>query len=67
MNESEWDVVKKAIISAIDKVNDFRIQEGKALQQDILKRINLIENLQKEIDSLQEIINDSQKNLSITE
>ncbi len=55
LNESEWDVVKKAIISAIDKVNDFRIQEGKALQQDILKRINLIENLQKEIEPLEKL------------
>jgi uncharacterized protein (TIGR00255 family) len=42
-NEAEWLMLLEGIRNALEKVNDFRIQEGLALEEDILGRIRQIE------------------------
>jgi len=49
LDEKEWNKVEQAFKKAIDDLNAFRIQEGKALHDDMLYRIGLIEELQKQI------------------
>ena len=43
--DKEWIELSKGINTAIDNVNEFRLQEGKVLQEDITSRINIIANL----------------------
>lgn len=50
LNPSEWSEVEQAIKKAIDDVDAFRIQEGRALRDDMLHRISLIEKLYKQIE-----------------
>jgi uncharacterized protein (TIGR00255 family) len=50
LSQSEWNEVEKAIEKAINDLNFFRIQEGKALKDDMLQRIELIEQLHEQID-----------------
>jgi len=45
LDNKEWLEVEKAIESCVDEVVKFRIQEGLAMEKDILARINTIENL----------------------
>jgi uncharacterized protein (TIGR00255 family) len=49
-NADEWDKLQLAFTSAIDEVEQFRNQEGKALAIDILNRINLIESLLEQVE-----------------
>ncbi len=51
INEEEWNEISKHIDNAIDKLLSFRKQEGEVLEEDISKRINLIESLLKEVDT----------------
>ena len=51
-DESEWKAVEAAIITAIDDLNRFRIDEGKILADDMLKRIARIENYSLEVRTL---------------
>jgi uncharacterized protein (TIGR00255 family) len=48
-DESEWKAVEGAIIKAIEDLNRFRIDEGKILATDMLKRIDLIEKYSAEV------------------
>ncbi len=50
IDENEWKTVITSIRSAIDELNQFRNQEGKALENDIVARIRKIENLLSEIE-----------------
>ena len=50
LDETEWETISKNILSAIDDINDFRIQEGKALEEDIVGNVNSIDQLLKEIE-----------------
>jgi uncharacterized protein (TIGR00255 family) len=62
--EEEWEEVKKALLSAIEELNNFRIQEGKALEKDLKDRIQIIKKKhtairpfeQERIDKLKERI-----------
>lgn len=50
LKEEDWKTISEAINSAIDSLIDYRIQEGKALQEDIIARINEIIDLIKAIE-----------------
>ncbi len=54
LSEEEWAQVRKAVKTAIDKLNDFRIKEGSALEKDLLSRAILIEKLLEKIPPLEE-------------
>lgn len=49
LNENEWNKLQQGIEDALDKVNTFRIQEGKVLIKDILHRIELIKSFAAEV------------------
>lgn len=50
LDSNEWLKVEKAIIETIEEVNKFRLQEGEALEKDIVERINNIEILLNKVD-----------------
>ena len=50
LDEEEWIVVQQAINEAIDKLTDFRKQEGAALQKKFTEKIDNISNLLKSIE-----------------
>ncbi|MCK5078467.1 MAG: YicC family protein [Bacteroidales bacterium] len=54
LSEEEWAQVREAVKAAIDKLNDFRIKEGAALEKDLLSRAILIEKLLEKIPPLEE-------------
>ncbi len=45
LDEAEWQVLQEGIARALEEINRFRIQEGKALIADINHRIELIQQL----------------------
>jgi len=49
MNENEWDEIQKGIHVAIDNVLDFRLNEGKKLEEDITSRVNTLVSLLAEV------------------
>ncbi|MBE9467299.1 MAG: YicC family protein [Bacteroidetes bacterium] len=50
LNQEEWNTVFEEIKHAIMECDEFRIQEGDALEKDIIKRIYNINNLLSEVD-----------------
>ena len=50
LDEEEWIVVQQAINESIDKLTDFRKQEGAALQKKFTEKIDNISNLLKSIE-----------------
>lgn len=51
LDEAEWEVVKKAIGEALDNLQDFRRQEGAALEQKFTQKLDNIECLLKQIET----------------
>lgn len=51
LDEAEWEVVKKAIEEALDNLQDFRRQEGTALEQKFTQKLDNIECLLKQIET----------------
>lgn len=51
LDEAEWEVVKKAIEEALDNLQDFRRQEGVALEQKFTQKLDNIECLLKQIET----------------
>lgn len=51
LGEAEWEVVKKAIEEALDNLQDFRRQEGAALEQKFTQKLDNIECLLKQIET----------------
>lgn len=49
LDETEWTRLRAGILQALEEINKFRIQEGKALMKDIAHRIELIQNLAAEV------------------
>ncbi|MBN1927101.1 MAG: YicC family protein [Prolixibacteraceae bacterium] len=47
LDENEWAAILKKIIEALNMVDNFRIQEGKALQEDIVNHIHKIIELKE--------------------
>lgn len=50
LDEEEWEAAQQAINEAIDKLTDFRKQEGAALQKKFTEKIDNIANLLKSIE-----------------
>ena len=49
LDEEAWNCLREAIEKALSDVDQFRIQEGKVLIADILKRVDLIKSLSAEV------------------
>ncbi len=49
VSEELWNNVKDSILEACRQLNEFRISEGKVLEQDFIKRITLIRNMIDEV------------------
>jgi len=54
LSEKEWNMVNQTVLEAVEKLNTFRIQEGSALEKDLVKRVERIEQLLLEIVPLEE-------------
>ncbi len=54
LDENEWITIEKAIDEAIVEVMKFRSDEGKVLQQDFMNRIQSIQQLSIQVESLDE-------------
>lgn len=50
LDENEWDTINKVIITAVEKLNEFRTSEGNALADDLKLRINNISSLLNEVE-----------------
>jgi uncharacterized protein (TIGR00255 family) len=50
LNEEEWETIYSNILKALNDLDSFRIQEGNALEIDIIANINSINQLLKEIE-----------------
>ena len=53
LTDDEWKIIKNAISEALNNINNFRKQEGEALEADFNDRINTIISLQKDVESLE--------------
>ena len=49
LDEEAWNALRSAIEKALSDVDQFRVQEGKVLIADILKRVDLIKSLSAEV------------------
>lgn len=49
INETDWEIINRAIINALNQLDEFRIQEGKYLKEDIEQRIKTIDDKKNEI------------------
>lgn len=49
LDDEEWMRLRAGIMQALEEINKFRMQEGKALMKDISHRIELIQNLAAEV------------------
>lgn len=50
LDDAEWKEVEQLILETIEKVDAFRLQEGKALEKDVTNNINQISSLLKSIE-----------------
>jgi uncharacterized protein (TIGR00255 family) len=48
-SEGDWTAFKDVLMRAIDELNAHRINEGRALEQDLIERISNIERLQQDV------------------
>ena len=53
LDTNEWEECKKGIAQAVEQLSAHRTAEGKALEADLLARVNTIVSLQKEISVLE--------------
>ena len=53
ITSDEWEIVEKAIIEAIDSLTQYRISEGRHLQDDITNRLQIIERLLHETEQFE--------------
>ena len=49
LNEEEWNYLKAGIQQALEEIDKFRVQEGKALSKDIIHRVELIQQLAAQV------------------
>ncbi len=50
LDKKEWEIVSRLLADAIEDVKQFRIQEGKAIEKDIVMRLGKIVELLRKID-----------------
>ncbi len=53
MNEQEWEAISKGIAEAVVQVDEYRVGEGRALEEDMLKRVQSILRLLDLIEPLE--------------
>ena len=53
LTDDEWQVFQQVVVSAIEDLNNHRLEEGKSLQVDLLLRISNILKQQEEISKLE--------------
>jgi uncharacterized protein (TIGR00255 family) len=49
ISDEEWAIIFNGVVRAVQEVRQFRIQEGKCLKDDLLKRLSAIEGLSEAI------------------
>lgn len=49
LKEEEWSQLKAGVVEALEAMNHFRVQEGKALIKDIIHRVQLIQELSAQV------------------
>lgn len=49
IDETEWESIQTEINSTLDKIQTYRLEEGKALENDFVLRISNIDNLLKQV------------------
>lgn len=54
LEESEWEIIEKGIEEALKELDDFRIQEGKSLEDEFVNRIKNIETLKAEVEKYED-------------
>jgi len=54
IDESDWAKIQAAIAQAMENVENFRLQEGKHLEEDFISRIEIIEKYKNEITPFEE-------------
>ncbi|MBN2486319.1 MAG: YicC family protein [Bacteroidales bacterium] len=54
LDTQEWQKVEKALAGAIDAVDRFRLQEGKAMKTDMLEKLELIEQCLQKIQPFEQ-------------
>ncbi len=52
LDEQEWNQIENGILETIEKINEYRIDEGKALHADFVLRISIIEILLERVIEL---------------
>lgn len=52
LNENIWEIIVQGIEIAVKNLNNFRIQEGEALQKDLLLRVHNIKNISAEVEKI---------------
>ena len=52
IDETEWKTIETEIITAISHINNYRLNEGKVLEQDFNKRVTAIANLLDQVISI---------------
>ncbi len=50
-DEKKWETIKRVIEKTLNETDKFRIQEGKALEKDIIEKVKIIETLIPEIET----------------
>lgn len=54
LSPEEWEQVSEAVSEAIRKLNDFRLQEGRALEKDLRDRVQTIEKLLTDVSKYED-------------
>ncbi len=49
IDDNDWSIINETILKALNQLDDFRIQEGKYLKEDIEQRIKIIEDNKERI------------------
>ncbi len=52
IDESEFQVIEKALLDALEEINTFRSEEGKVLEKDFVERIQNIKTLLEEVKKI---------------
>lgn len=54
LNPADWQKIENTLLAAIDAVDQFRLQEGKALKDDMLSKVILIEKCLENIEPFEQ-------------
>lgn len=52
IEESEFDQIMKALAEALQRINEFRLDEGKALEKDFVQRVERLQELLEEVEKI---------------